>query len=79
MGQLGEATLQWAGVKLRGVEGARGQFGTVVEGEGPWEVRVEAPGVVEGWVTWVGSQQGRRLGVAWGPYERKEEKSRQAG
>lgn len=77
--QLGEATLQRAGVKLRGVEGAGGQFGAVIEGEGPWEVGVEAPGVVEGWVTWVGPQQGRRFGVARGPCERKEEKSRRAG
>lgn len=77
--QLGEATLQRAGVKLRGVEGAGGQFGAVVEGEGPWEVRVEAPGVVEGWVTWVRPQQGWRLGVTRGPYERIEEKSRHTG
>lgn len=55
--QLGKAALQRVGVKLGGVERARGQFGAVVEGEGPWEVGVEAPGVVEGRVAGVRAQQ----------------------
>lgn len=66
MRQLGEAALQRVGVKLRGIERTRGQFGAVIEREGPWEVGVEAPGVVKRWVTWVWAQQGRGFGVAWG-------------
>lgn len=66
MRQLGKAALQRVGVKLGGVEGARGQFGAVIEREGPWEVGVEAPGVVEGWVARVRAQQGGGFGVAWG-------------
>lgn len=57
MRQLGKAALQRVRVKLGGVEGARGQFGAVIEREGPWEVRVEAPGVVKGWVARVRAQQ----------------------
>lgn len=66
MRQLGKAGLQRIGVKLGGVEGAGGQFGAVIEREGPWEVRVETPGVVKGWVARVRAQQGRGFGVAWG-------------
>jgi len=62
--QLGKAALQRVWVKLGGVEGARGQFGAVIEGEGPWEVGVEAPGVVEGWVAGVRAQQWWGFGVA---------------
>ncbi len=64
MRQLGKAALQRVGVKLGGVEGARGQFGAVIEREGPWEVGVEAPGVVKGWVARVRAQQRRGFGVA---------------
>lgn len=72
MRQLGEATLQGTGVELRGVERARGQFGAVIERESPWEVGIEAPRVVKGWVTWVGAQQGRGFGVARGTCDRKK-------
>lgn len=71
MRQLGKAALQRVGVKLGGVEGARGQFGAVIEREGPWEVGVEAPGVVKGWVARVRAQQGRGFGVARGTYNRE--------
>lgn len=66
MRQLGKAALQRVGVELGGVEGARRQFGAVVEREGPWEVGVEAPGVVKGWVARVRAQQGRGFGIARG-------------
>ena len=71
MRQLGKAALQRVWVELGGVKGARGQFGAVIEREGPWEVGVEAPGVVKGWVTRVWAQQGRGFGVAWGTYNRE--------
>lgn len=66
MRQLGKAALQRVGVKLGGVEGARGQFGAVIEREGPWEVWVETPGVVKGRIAGVRAQQGRGFGVARG-------------
>lgn len=64
--QLGKAALQRVGVKLRRVERARGQFGAVIEREGPWEVGIEPPGIVKGWVTWVRAQQGGWFGVTRG-------------
>lgn len=69
---MGKTALQRVGVKLGGIEGARGQFGAVIEREGPWEVRVETPGVVKGWVTWVRAQQGRRFGVTRGAWKRED-------
>lgn len=72
MRQLGQAGLQRVGVEVGGVEGAGGQFRAVVEGEGPWEVGVEAPGVVKWRVARVWAQQGRGLGVTGGAWEREE-------
>lgn len=66
MRQLRKTALQRVGVKLGGIERAGGQFGAVVEREGPREVRIETPGIVKGWVTWVRAQQGRRFGVTRG-------------
>lgn len=63
MRQLGKAALQRVGVKLGGIEGARGQFGAVIEREGPWEVGIETPRIVKRWVTWVRAQQGGWFGV----------------
>lgn len=65
MRQLRQAGLQRVGVEVRGVQGARGQFGTVVQRKSPWEVWVEAPGVVERGVSGIRTQQGGRLGVTW--------------
>lgn len=70
MRQLGKSALQRVGVKLGGIERARGQFGAVIEREGPWEVRIETPGIVKGWVTRVRPQQGRRFGVTRGTWKR---------
>ena len=56
MRQPGETALQRVGVEVGGVEGAGGQFGAVVEREGPWEVGVEAPWIVEGGASGVGPQ-----------------------
>lgn len=64
--QLGEAALQRIRIKLGGIKGARRQFGAVIEREGPWEVGVKAPRVVEGWTARIRAQQGRGFGVALG-------------
>lgn len=66
MRQLGKAALQRVGVKLGGIERARGQFGAVIEREGPREVGIETPGIVKGWVSWVRAQQGGWFGVTRG-------------
>lgn len=66
MRQLRKAALQRVWIKLGRVEGARGQFGAVIEREGPWEVGVKAPRVVKGWVARVRAQQGRGFRVARG-------------
>lgn len=66
MRQLGKAALQRVGIKLGGIERARGQFGAVIEREGPWEVGIETPGIVKGWVSRVRAQQGGWFGVTRG-------------